>query len=76
MKQPGLDKRHRDKNGEIRRKHCNTVIGTLRKQCGAMFAKGCTDQEELGDVVHKFNDHSLSELVREPQSEQQKNQRP
>jgi hypothetical protein len=30
--QPGLDNQHRDKNGEIARKHGNTLIGTLRKQ--------------------------------------------
>jgi hypothetical protein len=76
MKQPGLDQRHRDKNGEISRKHGNTLIGTLRKQYGAMFAKGCADQEKLGDVLHKLYDHSLSELIREHQSEQQKNQHP
>ena len=76
MNQPGLDQRHRDKNGEISRKHGNTLIGTLRKQYGPMFAKGCIDQEKLGDVLHKLDDHSLSELVREHQSEQQKNQRP
>jgi hypothetical protein len=29
--QPGLDNRHRDKNGEIARKHGNTLISTLRK---------------------------------------------
>ena len=45
MKQPELDQRHRDKNGEISKKHGNALIGTLRKQYGAMFAKGCTDQE-------------------------------
>ncbi len=39
MKQPGLDQHHRDKNGEISRKHGNTLIGTLRKHYGAMFAK-------------------------------------
>ena len=64
MKQPELDRRHRDKNGEISRKHGNALIGTLRKQYGAMFAKGYTDQERLGDVLHKLDDHSLSELVR------------
>jgi hypothetical protein len=29
MQQPGLDNRHRDKNGEISRKHGNTLIRTL-----------------------------------------------
>jgi hypothetical protein len=32
--QPGLDSRHRDKNGEISKKHGNTLVGTLRKIYG------------------------------------------
>ena len=31
MKQPGLDRRHRDKDGEIRKKNRNTLVRTLRK---------------------------------------------
>ena len=31
MKQPGLDKRHRDKDGEIHKKRSDTKVGTLRK---------------------------------------------
>jgi hypothetical protein len=31
MKEPGLDHRHRDKNGEISRKHGNAHVGALRK---------------------------------------------
>jgi hypothetical protein len=34
MKQPGLDQRHRDKNGEISRKHGNTLVRTLRRVHG------------------------------------------
>jgi hypothetical protein len=34
MAQPGLDSRQRDKNGEISKKHGNTLIGTLRKISG------------------------------------------
>ena len=29
MKEPGLDNRHRDKNGQISRKHGDTLIDTL-----------------------------------------------
>jgi hypothetical protein len=32
MEQPGLHQRHRDENGEISRKHGNTLISTLRKR--------------------------------------------
>ncbi len=74
MKQPGLAKRHRDKNGEISRKHGNTLIGTLRDKYGAMFAKGCLDQEKLGDVLHKLDEHSLSELLRDRDNDQGKKQ--
>lgn len=41
--------RHRDKNGEISRKHGNTLIGTLRKHYGKDFAYGCADNEKLGE---------------------------
>jgi hypothetical protein len=32
--QPGLDGRHRDKDGEISKKHGNTLISTLRETYG------------------------------------------
>jgi hypothetical protein len=35
MKEPGLDHRHLDKNGEISRKHGNTLVRTLRRIYGA-----------------------------------------
>ena len=31
MDQPGLHGRHRDRNGELSRKHGNTLVRTLRK---------------------------------------------
>jgi hypothetical protein len=64
MKEPGLDHRHRDKNGEISRKHGNTLVGTLRKIYGASFAKGFADHEKLSDVLAKVDEHSLSQLVK------------
>jgi hypothetical protein len=57
--------RHRDKNGEISRKHGNTLISTLRKTYGADFAKGCADSDKLSDVLHKMDEPSLSKLVRD-----------
>jgi hypothetical protein len=57
--------RHRDKNGEISRKHGNTLIGTLRKPYGADFAKGCAESERLSDVLHKMDEPSLRKLVRD-----------
>ena len=57
--------RHRDKNGEIGRKHGNTLIQTLRKHYGKDFAAGCADNEKLSDVLHRVDEPSLSKLVRD-----------
>jgi hypothetical protein len=59
--------RHRDKNGKISRKHGNTLIRTLRKHYGADFAKGCSDNEKLSDVLHKLDEPSLSQLISDQQ---------
>jgi hypothetical protein len=67
MQQPGLDQRHRDKDGTIARKHGNTLIGTLRRTYGQNFASGIADSEKLGDVLHRLDEQSLSELVRDTQ---------
>jgi hypothetical protein len=53
MKQPGLDKRHRDKDGEISRKKSSTLVRTLRKEYGADFAKGYPADATLGTVLKK-----------------------
>lgn len=58
-----IDARHRDKNGEIGRKHGNTLIRTLRKTYGAHFAEGCPDDDKLSDVLHKMDEPPLSKLV-------------
>jgi hypothetical protein len=44
--------RHRDEDGEISRKHGNTLIRTLRKTYGTDFARDCADSEKLSDVLH------------------------
>jgi len=62
-----INARHRDKNGEIGRKHGNTLIRTLRKTYGSSFALGCRDDEKLSDVLHKIDEHSLSGLLRDHQ---------
>jgi hypothetical protein len=63
-----LQERHRDKNGEISRKHGNALIGTLRKTYGHSFAPGCDDPEKLSDVLHRLDEHSLSKLIRDHQA--------
>lgn len=62
-----INARHRDKNGEIGRKHGNTLVGTLRKTYGGSFALGCRDDEKLSDVLHKMDEYSLNGLLRDHQ---------
>jgi hypothetical protein len=40
MSKPGLDGRHRDKNGVISNKHGDILVRTLRKIYGQGFAAG------------------------------------
>lgn len=61
----GLDHRHRDKNGEISRKHGNTHIGTLRKIYGAGFASGFKDSDTLHHVLETLDEPSLSKLIKD-----------
>ena len=63
MTEPGLDSRHRDRNGEISKKHGNTLVSTLRKIYGATFAAGQPGNAQLADVLGHLNDTSLGQLV-------------
>ena len=63
MEQRGLDQRHRDKNGEISKKHGNTLMRTLRKIYGTTFAAGQPETAKLSDVLQHLNDTSLSQIV-------------
>jgi len=65
MKEPGLDDRHRDRNGEISRKHGNTLVRTLRKIYGNDFAKAFAETSKLSDVLQTLDEPSLSKLVRD-----------
>jgi hypothetical protein len=65
MPQSGLDHRHRDKEGEIQRKHGNTLIGTLRKIYGQNFARGLSDEMRLSEALGRMPKDSLSQLVRD-----------
>ena len=64
MRQPGLDKRHRDKSGEISRKKSNTLVRTLRREYGEDFAKGYRSDAKLGTVLKKEGVESLHELLK------------
>ena len=63
MQQPGLHGRHRDRNGEISRKHGNTLVSTLRRIYGASFAPGAQPHEKLSDLLAEMDEASLSKLV-------------
>ncbi|MBV9840034.1 MAG: hypothetical protein JOY99_00620 [Sphingomonadaceae bacterium] len=67
MGQPGLDNRHRDKDGEISRKHGNTLIGTLRKIYGYGFAARFPATTKLSDALADMDDRSLHQLVHDHQ---------
>ena len=68
MEQPGLNNRHRDRNGEIARKHGNTFVITLRKIYGQSFAPEFADSEKLAEVLHIMDEPSLSKLTRDHES--------
>lgn len=61
----GLDGRGRDKDGTIRRKRSDTLVGTLRKEYGPGFAKGYRSDAELGTVLKKEGADSLDQLLRD-----------
>jgi uncharacterized protein (DUF4415 family) len=63
--EPGLDRRHRDKSGEIRRKHGNTHLGTLRKHYGVGFAPGFKDTDTLAHVLAALDEPSLTKLIKD-----------
>ncbi len=65
MEQPGLDNRHRDRNGEIGRKHGNTLVSTLRTIYGEDFAAGFAPHTKLSDLLATVDEPSLSHLIRD-----------
>ena len=56
---------YRDKDGELSRKHGNTLIGTLRSYYGADFATGCSEGDRLTDVLDQLDEGSLNKLTRD-----------
>jgi hypothetical protein len=58
-----IEDRHRDKNGEISKKHGNTLVRTLRKGYGSFFAAGHPETAKLSDVLAQLNETSLNQLL-------------
>jgi hypothetical protein len=63
-KQPGLDGRHRDANGEIRHKNSNTRLDTLRETYGDGFAKGYRGDMKLETLLERTSSTSLRDYLR------------
>jgi hypothetical protein len=61
----GLDDRCRDKDGEIRRKRSDTLVGTLRREYGESFASGVRSDATLGSLLEQSGADSLSEYLRQ-----------
>jgi hypothetical protein len=60
----GLDNRMRDRDGEIRKKRSDTLIGTLREEYGPNFAKGYRANAKLGAVLKKEGLETLDQLLK------------
>jgi addiction module HigA family antidote len=60
----GLDSRLRDRDGEIRHKRSDTLIGTLRETYGDDFAKGYRSDATLGSVLKREKAENLSSLIK------------
>ena len=60
----GLDGRMRDRDGEIRKKRSDTLVGTLRDEYGEEFAAGYRSDAKLGTVLKKEGAESLDELLK------------
>jgi hypothetical protein len=68
MQQPGLDDRHRDKDGRIAKKHGNTLISTLRNIYPG-FAPKEHGTAKLIDVLDRLDEPSLTKLVKDTKAE-------
>jgi hypothetical protein len=60
---PGLDNRCRDRDGEIRQKRGDTLVGTLRKTYGPDFAAGARSDMRLDTLRDRMGD-SLSKILK------------
>jgi hypothetical protein len=63
-KQPGLDGRHRDSDGEIRRKNGNTRVDSLRETYGDTFAKDYRGDMKLETLLERTGADSLSDYLK------------
>lgn len=69
MKQPGLNGRHRDTNGQSSHKHGNTTVSTLRETYGDNFAKGTRSDAKLSTLLNQAGADSLSQYLKKKRGE-------
>ena len=60
----GLDDRCRDRDGEIRHKRSDTLVGTLRQSYGEDFARDYRSDAKLGTVLREEKATTLSEYLK------------
>jgi hypothetical protein len=60
----GLDDRCRDRDGEIRHKRSDTLVGTLRESYGPDFAPGIRSDAKLGTLLEREGASTLSEYLK------------
>ena len=60
----GLDDRCRDRDGEIRHKRSDTLVGTLRETYGSDFVKDYRSDAKLGTVLDREGVDTLSDLLK------------
>lgn len=65
VRQPGLDGRHRDLNGQASRKHGNTLIRTLREIYGPHFAAEFRADMRLSALLQRAGAESLSQYLKD-----------
>jgi hypothetical protein len=63
-KQPGLDGRSRDEDGQTRAKNGNTRIDTLREIYGEGFGDGLRGDAHLTTLLDRTGCNSLTEYLR------------
>ena len=61
----GLDDRCRDLDGTIRRKRGDTLVGTLREECGPDFGSDVRADMRLDTLLHRMGADSLNEILRD-----------
>jgi hypothetical protein len=62
-KQPGLDSRHRDIDGQTREKNGTTRVDTLRETYGDDFAQGIRGDAHLSTLLERTGSSSLSDYL-------------